>query len=153
MASGGVHLLSGFAIGAVTPSPTAAFAAGLASHAVLDAVPHRDYVGFGANAIDGAAGLVLVGILAAGLPNGTRTRALAGALGAVLPDAEVLAYRAGIISAERKVFPTHTGRIRHGRGGAAWTAALSVLAVVAAIAAARSLRDTPRRSSSGRRRK
>ena len=132
--------MSGFAIGAVAPSAAAAFAAGVASHAVLDAVPHRDFLELPVVAVDAAAALTLVGVLASRLPNGVRARAFAGALGAVLPDVEVVAYRAGLLRAERKVFPTHNGQIPHGRGTAAWTAGLSVVSVIAAIATVRILR-------------
>jgi hypothetical protein len=140
MASGGVHLLSGFAIGALCPSPPSAFAAGVVSHAVFDAAPHREYETWTANMIDTGAAVTLAALLAARLPRGGRSRALVGAIGAVLPDAENIAYRAGLLPVERKVFPTHTGWIPHGRGGAAWTAGLSAVSVAAAFLAVRHVR-------------
>ena len=137
MASGGVHLVSGFAIGAVSPSVATAFAAGVASHAALDAAPHRDFLELPIVAADAVAALTLVGLLTARLPRGARLPALAGAVGAVLPDTEVVAYRAGLWPAERKVFPSHTGRIRHGRGGLGWTFGLYALSTAAAFASVR----------------
>lgn len=137
MASGGVHIVSGFVIGALAPSAASGFAAGVASHAVLDAVPHREYVTWTANALETGAAILLTAAMTTRLPKGARLKAVAGAVGGILPDVETVAYQAGFMPAERKVFPTHTGRIRHGHGGWMWTAALSVLAVAAAAVVVR----------------
>jgi hypothetical protein len=129
VSSGGVHLLSGFAVGVLAPSPMTAFSAGVASHAVLDAIPHRDYEAWGTHAIDTAAALVLTLFLASRLPPGNRVRGFAGAIGGVLPDAEVVAFRAGVLPAGRKRFPSHTGTFPHGRGGLVWNVLLSAASV------------------------
>jgi hypothetical protein len=117
MASGGVHLLSGFAIGTLAPSCRVAFTGGIASHAVFDAVPHRDYVSWSANAIDTAVAVALAAVLAGRLPKERRVRAFLGAIGGVLPDMETIAFKAGWLPADRRVFPPHSGVARHGRGG------------------------------------
>jgi hypothetical protein len=137
MASAGVHLLSGFAIGTLAPSRRVAFTGGIASHAVFDAVPHRDYVSWSANAIDTAVAVALAAVLAGRLPKERRVRAFLGAIGGVLPDMETIAFKAGSLPADRRVFPSHSGVIRHGRGGAASTAALSIASIVAASLAVR----------------
>jgi hypothetical protein len=152
MASGGVHLLSGFAIGTLAPSRPVAFAGGIASHAVLDAVPHRDYVSWSANAIDTAVAVALAAVLAGRLPKERRVRAFLGAIGGVLPDMETVAFKAGLLPAERRVFPSHSGLIRHGRAGAVWTAALSIASVVAAGLAVRAVRSGAREGRVFRRR-
>jgi hypothetical protein len=140
MASGGVHLLSGLAIGTLAPSRRVAFTGGIASHAVFDAVPHRDYESWSANAIDTAVAAALAAVLAGLLPKERRVRAFLGAIGGLLPDTETVAFKAGLLPAERRVFPSHTGLIRHGRSGAGWTAALSIASVVAAGLAVRAVR-------------
>jgi hypothetical protein len=38
-----------------------------------------------------------------------------GALGAVAPDFENLLWKTGLIGDHQKIFPTHSGLIRHGR--------------------------------------
>ena len=85
------HVLSGAVLGAVLPSPAAAFGAGLASHFVLDALPHwgveNDPQGFLRVAVrDGLAGLATIGVVAALAVPERRTRVLAGIAGAALPD-------------------------------------------------------------------
>jgi hypothetical protein len=136
--------LSGFAIGALASSRPAAFAGGIASHAVLDAMPHSDQMSWSANAIDVAAAAALAAVLAARLPKERRVRALLGAIGGMLPDAETVACRAGLLPAESKVFPTHSGVIRHGRGGTAWNVALWIASVVAATLVVRRVRVASR---------
>ena len=135
MASGGVHLLGGFAVGALTRSVPIATVAGLASHVALDVVPHRDYQTWSANAIDTIAGLVAAMILARALPRRARARAIAGAWAGIMPDLEVVACRAGFLAEEKKRFPTHSGKVRHGSGGPVSTVVLWACAVGGAMLA------------------
>ena len=62
MASGGIHIATGFAIGTRCRSIPAAFLAGTASHAALDALPHHDYRHLAAHAGDAVVGLALTGV-------------------------------------------------------------------------------------------
>ncbi len=86
------HVLSGALIGAVTRRPGVAFAAGIASHFVLDAVPHWGDWGddnslFMRVAVrDGLVGLAVMGTLAAVAPPRVRSAVIAGMAGAALPD-------------------------------------------------------------------
>lgn len=84
------HVLSGALIGARCPGPVSAFAAGVASHFVLDAVPHwgdvewEEMVPVGVR--DGLTGLAAMGLLWSRSPRSARLRVLAGMAGAAFPD-------------------------------------------------------------------
>jgi hypothetical protein len=84
------HVLSGALIGALTRRPLPAFAAGVASHFVLDAVPHwgnLDWRHFLRVAVaDGLVSLAVAGALAAASPSVRRAAVLAGMAGAAIPD-------------------------------------------------------------------
>ena len=85
------HVLSGALIGGLIRRPAAAFAVGVASHFVLDAVPHwgnwRSNRAFLRVAVpDGLISLATMGALAAMSPPGRRRAVLAGMAGAALPD-------------------------------------------------------------------
>ena len=85
------HVLSGALIGAAVRKPLPAFVVGVASHFVLDAVPHwgdwGDRQRFLRIAVaDGLAGLAAIGIVAAATPPERRMAILAGMAGAAVPD-------------------------------------------------------------------
>jgi hypothetical protein len=85
------HVLSGAMIGAVVRRPVPAFALGVASHFVLDAVPHwgkfTDRAGFLRAAVpDGLAGLSAIGVVTVVARPEKRLALLAGMAGAALPD-------------------------------------------------------------------
>ena len=87
------HVLSGALIGALARRPVPAFAAGVASHFVLDAIPHWGDWGsqrrFMRVAVpDGLVSLAVMGALTAASPPGHRAAVLAGMTGAALPDAD-----------------------------------------------------------------
>ena len=87
------HVLSGALIGALARRPLPAFAVGVASHFVLDAVPHwgkwgsrRRFVRVAVR--DGLVSLAAMGAFAAASPADRRLAVLAGMSGAALPDAD-----------------------------------------------------------------
>ena len=87
------HVLSGALIGALARRPLTAFAAGAASHFVLDAVPHWGEWGSQRRFLrvavaDGMISLAAMGVLAAASPADRRLAVLAGMTGAALPDAD-----------------------------------------------------------------
>jgi hypothetical protein len=87
------HVLSGALIGALARRPLTAFAAGAASHFLLDAVPHWGDWGsrhrFLRVAVpDGLVSLAAMGAFAAVSPADRRLAVLAGMTGAALPDAD-----------------------------------------------------------------
>jgi len=87
------HVLSGAVIGALARRPAPAFAVGIASHFVLDAIPHwgdweskRRFLDVAVR--DGLASLAAMGVLTAAAPAERRLAVLAGMAGAALPDAD-----------------------------------------------------------------
>ena len=86
------HVLSGALIGAAVRKPLPAFAVGVVSHFVLDAMPHwgdwgDDPKRFLRVAVpDGLAGLAAIGVVAAATPPERRMAVVAGMAGAALPD-------------------------------------------------------------------
>ncbi len=84
------HVWTGAVIGAVAPGPVSAFAAGVASHFVLDRVPHwgDDSIFLEVAVPDGLVGLAALGALARTARRDRRASVLAGMLGACLPDAD-----------------------------------------------------------------
>ena len=87
------HVLSGALIGALARRPAPAFAAGVASHFALDALPHWGEWGstrrfLQVAAPDGLISLAAMGTVAALAPAARRPAVLAGMIGAALPDIE-----------------------------------------------------------------
>jgi len=87
------HVLSGALIGALARCPLTAFAAGVASLFVLDAVPHWGDWGSRRRFLqvavpDGLVSLAVMGAFAAASPADRRLAVLAGMTGAALPDAD-----------------------------------------------------------------
>lgn len=85
------HVLSGALIGAATRRPLPALVLGVASHFVLDALPHwgqwRDHRTFMRVAVpDGLTGLAMMAAMTAIAPSAARTAVFAGMAGAALPD-------------------------------------------------------------------
>jgi hypothetical protein len=85
------HVLSGALIGALARRPAPAFAAGVASHFALDALPHWGDWGSISRFLqvavpDGLISLAAMGTLAALAPAERRPAVLAGMIGAALPD-------------------------------------------------------------------
>ena len=136
------HVLSGALIGAVTRRPATAFALGVASHFVLDGIPHwgdwgNDKSLFMRVAVrDGLTGLAVMGTLTAVAPPSARAAVLAGMAGAALPDLD----KPAVVFFGRSPFPRavdrfHSGIQRESRqrfpvevaAGTAFVAALAVL--------------------------
>ena len=86
------HVVAGAVIGAVAPGPASAFALGIASHVVMDALPHwghPDYdVFIKVAVVDGLIGLATLATLARAASPERRTAVVAGMLGACFPDAD-----------------------------------------------------------------
>ena len=85
------HVLSGALIGALARRPLPAFGVGVASHFVLDAVPHWGDWGSPRRFLrvavpDGLISLALIGALAAASPPERRLAVVVGMAGAALPD-------------------------------------------------------------------
>jgi hypothetical protein len=104
-----VHVGAGALIGSLFGGRLPAFAVGFVSHIPMDAVPHIDFEDF---RLDAVMTMALLGVVLA--VSGFSPLFL-GALGAVAPDLENLLWKCGIIPERRKIFPTHSGMIKHGR--------------------------------------
>ena len=122
----------GALIGSLVNNHLAAFALGFLSHLPLDVIPHFDFKDY---RIDALLTVAMLGglLLAAGF-----SPVLLAALGAVVPDFENLLWKMGIINEKRKIFPTHSGMIEHGRaltGGVPAEIAVSAFSVAAAVLA------------------
>lgn len=108
------HLAVGAALGSFTDSRSLSFLLGLVGHVPLDLVPHYEFEKFWVDAL--AVVAILSALLVAGLGG---TGIFWGALGAVLPDAENLLWRAGVLPGDGKIFPGHSRRLSrifpHGR--------------------------------------
>jgi hypothetical protein len=135
------HVLSGALIGALTRHPAAAFAAGLTSHFVLDALPHWGKWGSDRRFLlaavpDGLVGLAAMGAFAALAPAGRRPAVVAGMTGAALPDADKPAQ----LFFGRSPFPAAVdrfhGRIQREAPGRVHVEILAAFALAAAATAA-----------------
>lgn len=112
--SGGAHALVGAALGPTTGSVEGAFAVGVASHTLLDAMPHWEY-GIPTQVV------LLVGAGAVIGQEYARTgdrRLIAGAVGGLLPDLRHVLRRLGWEKKPR--FPSHDGTLPHGRAERIW---------------------------------
>jgi hypothetical protein len=128
------HVAFGALVGSLLRSSPAAFGVGFIGHIPLDALPHFDFKDYRLDAVISVAFIVAVFLLGGFSPM------LFGALGSVLPDLENLLWKLGIIEEGRKIFPTHSGLIKHGKttgiAGVRSEIALSVAsAAVIALAA------------------
>lgn len=106
----GSHMIVGAGLGhELADGPGGAFLVGVASHAVLDAIPHYDGSGWFQNLT------LIAGILVTrDLYNrsGQDPRVLWGAVGGMVPDIEHFLASRGIIKRGQKIFPSHIGIIR-----------------------------------------
>jgi len=103
------HVAAGAVIGVLVDSRLAAFLIGFVSHIPLDAVPHIDFKDYRIDVV------LTIGLLAGIFAFTGLTPILFGAVGAVVPDLENLLWKTGIIDEKHKVFPTHSGLIKHGQ--------------------------------------
>lgn len=128
--TGAVHASIGAGIGSFFKSKTAAFAAGMISHLVADALPHKDYP----PAVEAPLLLGAIGGIAAW--KGLDSPEFWGALGAVAPDLEHALLVAGVIDAEHEVFPTHIGEGKwHGaKSDERWSQLCLVVAALGMVA-------------------
>jgi hypothetical protein len=103
------HVAVGALLGSFFDNSLAAFGVGFVSHIPLDAVPHFDFKDFRLDAIECVV-LVVAVLLVGGF-----SPMLFGAVGSVLPDIENLFWKIGLVDEKRKIFPTHSGLLKHGR--------------------------------------
>src|SRR5438132_388955 len=117
------HALVGAALGRLAKRTDRAFLAGVASHALLDGLPHRDSLHPLMWLVDACGVLGVVALAAASRDAGM----LAGAAGGVLPDLENLSESPP--GRHTKIFPSHWAPPRCHRWGLALAAEVTVLPV------------------------
>lgn len=98
---GAVHACIGAGVGSFTDKKSAAFAAGMVSHAIADSLPHRDL------SPELEAPLLLGTLAGIAYWKGLDSPEFWGAVGGVAPDFEHALEFAGLIGTEQKAFPTH----------------------------------------------
>ena len=101
-----IHALVGAALGSLLRDRKTAFLAGVASHLPADRLPHFHLSDPG-EVVVAAATLAFVR-----LRYGRNSPEFAGAIGALVPDLEVVANRLGLLPEDKQVFPTHRGMHR-----------------------------------------
>lgn len=104
------HFAAGALAGGLSGNPAVGLVAGLASHAVLDAIPHYDHPDWRLELAGGLLSLVLLLLLPF-----ASLAAVLGGLGGMLPDLENLFQKLGKMRRDQFIFPSHTGLIPHGR--------------------------------------
>jgi hypothetical protein len=104
------HIIVGALAGSAAPHIALAPVFGLASHVVLDYVPHYDFENVNYELLLGGAVLALLALL--GILD---SKAFLGALFGALPDLENLLWKWNLLPAHKKIFPSHSGLIPHGR--------------------------------------
>ena len=86
------HVVAGAVIGVVAPRPATAFAVGVASHFVMDAMPHWGHPDHSlflkVAVVDGLFGLATMATIARAATPERRPAVVAGMLGACVPDAD-----------------------------------------------------------------
>jgi len=97
------HTCLNAAVGSAFKKPLAAAVAGLAGHALLDLLPHKD---ISAHKAEGMAVLLLLGIV--GSSCGWSSPAFWCAMGGVLPDVEQVLPWTDPKQGRRRYFPTHS---------------------------------------------
>ncbi len=104
------HFAAGALVGGLTGNVWIGAAAGAASHAVLDAIPHYDHPDWRLELGGGVISLVFLLLM----PFATVPAVVGGIFGMV-PDLENLFQKLGKMRREQFIFPSHTGLIPHGR--------------------------------------
>lgn len=122
------HFSAGALLGYFSPGLASAAFLGLLSHLLLDYLPHYDFENVWLEII---LGCVVLGILIAG--RSCAANICLGGLVAVLPDVENLLWKLGVIGRERRIFPSHTGLIPHGREAGKYNLAAQVVFTAAVV--------------------
>lgn len=108
----GPHMAVGASLGKVSGNPASALGLGMASHVLLDVLPHNDDSKW-LQAISLAAALWTTNQIYE--KSQKDPKVLWGVAGGLLPDLEHLLAQKGLISRKQKIFPTHNGTIPQGK--------------------------------------
>lgn len=103
------HVAAGAIAGALSPTPYAAPFLGLASHVLLDIIPHRDIDRMRSELL-----LAALAIAAIALGGALSVKVSLGIAFALIPDIENLLWKLGAIREDQKIYPGHRRFIPHG---------------------------------------
>lgn len=120
------HFAAGAVAGAFAPHAALVPVFALGSHMILDMIPHFDFENM---LLETVLGLIALAFLLLG---GVYSLSIIlGGVIAVLPDLENLLVKTGKIGKNRRLFPSHSGILPHGRkAGFLNLSAQSVLSIV-----------------------
>ena len=103
------HAAAGALAGALAPSPVAAPFFALASHVLLDVIPHYDIARMRFELILGAVAIAVIALAGA-----LDLKTALGISFGLLPDLENLLWKLGVIRDDQKIFPGHRRFLPHG---------------------------------------
>ncbi len=104
------HFAAGAVVGAFAPHPVLVPVFALGSHMVLDMIPHFDFENMLIEIVFGL--IALAGLLLGGVYS---LSVILGGIIAAFPDLENLFVKTGKIEKNRRIFPSHSGILPHGR--------------------------------------
>lgn len=136
------HVLTGACWGYAIDSPPAAAAAGIFGHLALDAMPHNDPDKDWGYVLDSFLGASILAVLFAWRKRDLEwSSTFWGALGAALPDFELLRNVIRRTEPHERLFPSHDGTTPHRetdfRSSMIWEVALFGVSLLAAFIAGR----------------
>ncbi len=102
------HFVTGAAIGKMVGNNWIAFILGILSHIILDIIPHHDYRGKKGAFLD----TLITGAMALWLFS-SPSYVFWGAIGATIPDLEVIISYVFFKKKGPRFFPTHSGKFTH----------------------------------------
>jgi hypothetical protein len=123
------HAAVGALAGAFSPTTYLAPLAGLASHVVLDVIPHRDIDMMRYELLFAAAAIAVIAV-----GGGLEPKVFLGIVFALIPDIENLLWKLGAIRDDQKIFPGHGKLIPHGRIVGRGNLLVQLIASAAAVA-------------------
>ncbi|HHY19831.1 MAG TPA: hypothetical protein GX522_08035 [Firmicutes bacterium] len=106
------HLSSGILIGALTKNAPIALGLGFLSHGLLDSIPHHDYSTAKAAIFDLSLGLLVLRFFRTSFLHISEAL-FWGALGATIPDLEIVFVHALPFYSLPSLYPSHRGLIKH----------------------------------------
>ena len=148
------HTATGAAMGYLIGRPVPAFLTGIASHIPLDIAPHHDPDSDIGYAVDSVLGVVMITSLASSKTVRKldhRRCAFYGAIGAALPDVELLRKLFKEVDRKTYLFPTHNETFQQMRAGrfASTFSQVTLVMLSLALAAAKMRRELRRSAGSG----
>jgi hypothetical protein len=122
------HVAAGAVAGALSPNPFLAPVFALASHVLLDILPHYDFEKMRHEFL--CAGIAIAAVAIGGAFS---VKVFLGIAFGMLPDLENLLWKLGVIGENRKMFPGHRTLVPHGLVTGAWNLSVQAAFTVGAV--------------------